>query len=298
MNSDSAVPGLNRNAAHSLKIKVPELKEQKRIADILGTFDNKIELNRQMNRTLEAMARALFKSWFVDFDPVYAKIEGRDYPLTAEVMDLFPDELVESELGLIPEGWRVKTINDVVEIVGGATPSTKNPDYWKDGIHNFATPKDLSGLSSPILTTTDRKVTDAGLLKISSRLLDKGTLLMSSRAPVGYLAITDLPVCINQGFIAMKCNRSLSNYYMLNWAQHNLEEIKGRAGGTTFKEISKRNFRVMDIMEPIKEIVYSYDELVKPIYDKITANIRESETLMKIRDTLLPELMSVEILGD
>ena len=295
LRTGSAQPQLPIKDINRIKIPLPPLPTQERIADILGTLDDKIEINRQMNHTLEAMARAIFKSWFVDFDPVYAKMEGRDYPLPAEVMDLFPDELVESELGLIPKGWEVKQINDVVETVGGATPSTKNPDYWENGIHNFATPKDLSGLSSPILITTDRKVTDAGLLKISSRLLNRGTLLMSSRAPVGYLSITDIPVCINQGFIAMKCNRILPNYYMLNWAKQNLDEIINRASGTTFKEISKRNFRLIDIIEPIKEVVNSYYELVKPIYDKITANVRENETLMKIRDTLLPKLISGEV---
>jgi len=271
------------------------LTTQERIADILGTLDDKIELNRQMNHTLEAMAHAIFKSWFVDFDPVYAKLEGRDTPLPAEVLDLFPAELVESELGLIPKGWEVKSINEVVETVGGATPSTKNSDFWENGVHHFATPKDLSDLSFPILTTTERKVTDAGLLKISSRLLETGTLLMSSRAPVGYLAITDLPVCINQGFIAMKCNRILSNYYMLNWAKHNLDEIKGRASGTTFSEISKKNFRLMEILKPPSEIIEAFDRLVQPLYDKITVNIRENNTLEKIRDTLLPELMSGKI---
>ena len=293
--SGSALPILNKGDFSKVQIFLPPLATQERIADILGTLDDKIELNRQMNHTLEAMARAIFKSWFVDFDPVYAKMEGRDFPLPAEVLDLFPAEMVESELGLIPKGWEVKCIDDVVETVGGATPSTKDPDYWEEGIHHFATPKDLSNLSFPILTTTERKVTDSGLSKISSGLLDKGTLLMSSRAPVGYLAITDLPVCINQGFIAMKCNRILSNYYMLNWAKYNLDEIKGRASGTTFSEISKKNFRLMEILEPTSEIINFYDGYVKPLYDKITVNIRENKVLVEIKDTLLPKLLGGEI---
>ncbi len=121
MNADSAVPGLNREAAHARRVPIPPLPEQRAIAHILGTLDDKIELNRRMSETLEAMARALFKSWFVDFDPVRAKLEGpwrRGQPLPglpAHLYDLFPDRLVDSELGEIPGGWRVGRFCDVVE---------------------------------------------------------------------------------------------------------------------------------------------------------------------------------------
>jgi type I restriction enzyme S subunit len=291
----TTIINLTQETLSSVIVEIPLLPTQERIADILGSLDDKIELNRQMNQTLEAMARAIFKSWFVDFDPVYAKMEGREYPLPAEVMDLFPEELVESELGLIPRGWEVKTINRVVETVGGATPSTKNPDFWENGIHHFATPKDLSNITAPILITTERKITDLGLQKISSRLLDKGTLLMSSRAPVGYLAITDIPVCINQGFIAMKCNRSLSTLYMLNWAISNMQEIQGRASGTTFKEISKQNFRTMEVLVPSTEMIVAFDSIVQSLYEKMTINLHQNDALSSIRDILLPKLMSGEV---
>jgi len=287
--------GRQRIPVDSLKgfsFYLPPLPTQEQIADTLSTLDNKIELNQQMNETLEGMARAIFKSWFVDFDPVYAKMEGRDYPLPAEIMNLFPNELVDSELGLIPKGWRVSKIDDVIETVGGGTPSTNEPEYWDNGVYHFATPKDLSNLRAPILINTERKVTDAGFGKISSGLLEKGTLLMSSRAPVGYLAITDIPVCINQGFIAMKCKKNLSNFYMLNWAKHNLLEIKGRASGTTFTEINKRNFRIMEVLEPPQYIVQEYDRIVASVYEKIILNLHENIALEKIRDTLLPELLT------
>jgi type I restriction enzyme S subunit len=291
MNSDSAVPGLNRNAAHSLKIKVPDLDEQKRIAHILGTLDDKIELNQRMNETLEAIARAIFKSWFVDFDPVKAKMSGEPYPLPDAVMALFPDELVESELGLIPRGWEVSTINDEIELVGGGTPSTRNPKYWENGIYNFATPKDLSNLSSIFLLDTDRKVTPAGLNKISSGLLEPGTLLMSSRAPVGYLAINQIPVCINQGFIAMKCNKRLTANYMLNWAKTHMEEIKSLASGTTFSELSKRNFRPMKILVPSQEIIIAFNDYISTIFDQISLNLEMNKNLVCQRESLLDQLI-------
>ena len=188
----AAVPGLNRNHLHEESVRIPAtMEEQRAIAHILGTLDGKIELNRRMNATLEALARALFKSWFVDFDPVRAKIEGRDTGLPKDIADLFPDRLVDSELGEIPENWEVSEIGAEVDAVGGTTPSTKEPAYWNRGQNYWATPKDLSKLSSPVLLGTDRRITDAGVQKISSGLLPPGTVLLSSRAPIGYLAIAE-----------------------------------------------------------------------------------------------------------
>ena len=191
-------------------IRAPQtVTEQRAIAHILGTLDDKIELNRRMNATLETMARALFRSWFVDFDPVRAKIERRDTRLPKYIADLFPNRMADSEPGQIPEGWEVSEIGAEVEAVGGGTPSTKEPDYWNGGEHHWATPKDLSKSSSPALLETDRRITDAGVQRISSGLLPVGTVLLSSRAPIGYLAITEVPTAVNQGFIAMICRKRL-----------------------------------------------------------------------------------------
>jgi type I restriction enzyme S subunit len=289
----SAQPNLNIPNLHSLEIPVPPLPEQKAIAAVLGALDDKIELNRRINATLEAMARALFQSWFVDFDPVCAKQEGRppaglDEPTAA----LFADEFQDSELGPIPQEWTVEPVGDVVECVGGSTPSTKEPQFWDGGTHHWTTPKDFSSLASPILIDTERKITDAGLSKISSGLLPAGTLLLSSRAPVGYLAISSVSIAINQGFIAMKCNERASNYFMLNWCQSNLNTIKVRASGTTFPEISKRNFRSILVTLPPPSIMAAFTSQVAPLYTRIAANLRESRTLAILRDTLLPKMLS------
>ena len=181
-----------------MTIPVPPAAEQRAIAHILGTLDDKIELNRRMNVTLEAMTRALFKSWFVYFDPVRAKMEGRDTGLPNRIADLFPGRLVDSELGETPKGWEVSEIGREVEAVGGSTPSTKEPAYWIDGRRHWVTPKDLSALSSLALLETKRKITDAGIKTISSGLLPVGTVLLSSRAPIGYLAIAEVPTAVNQ----------------------------------------------------------------------------------------------------
>lgn len=265
--SQVGTPGIGQplTSLKNIEIKLPSLGEQRKIAKILSDLDDKIHINNQINQTLESIAQALFKSWFVDFDPVRAKIaakqEGKDAELAAmcaisgkseielqqmaeddfaalrATAALFPDGLVESELGEVPKGWEVSTVGEQVQTVGGGTPSTKNVDFWDDGIHYWTTPKDLSNLTDKILLNTERKITDAGLKKISSGLLPKDTVLMSSRAPVGYLALSKIEVAINQGYIAILPNMKYSAEYLIQWCEANMAEIKGRASGTTFLEI-------------------------------------------------------------
>jgi type I restriction enzyme S subunit len=295
----SSVPGVNRNDLHRIPVLLPPLAEQKAIAAVLGALDDKIELNRRMNATLEAMARALFQSWFVDFDPVRAKLDGRPpASLDPATAALFPASFQDSEAGHIPKAWTIQSVGDVVDCVGGGTPSTAEPKYWEGGTHHWTTPKDFSSLQAPILLDTDRKLTDAGIAKISSGLLPAGTLLLSSRAPVGYLAIAAMPVGINQGFIAMKCNDRASNFFMLNWCQTNMAEIESRATGTTFAEISKQNFRPIRVVLPPKELIAAFTAKVAPLYAQITANLHQSRTLATLRDTLLPKLLSGELSVD
>jgi len=272
-----------------------EDNEQRAIAHILGTLDDKIELNRGMSETLEAMARALFKSWFVYFDPVRAKAEGRDPGLPQHLADLFPDRLVDSELGEIPEGWEVKTIVEMAEVVGGSTPRTERDEYWESGVHHWVTPKDLSGLSLPVLLDTERKITEDGLAQISSGLLPMGTVLLSSRAPIGYLAIAEVPVAINQGFIAMKPRQGVSNLFLLLWAETAHDEIVCHANGSTFLEISKANFRPIRTVAPSDLVMEAFDRMARPMYRKVVGQERQSRTLAALRDTLLPQLISGEL---
>lgn len=277
------------------QLSLPPLPEQRAIAHILGTLDDKIELNRKMSETLETMARALFKSWFVDFEPVRAKAEGRDPGLPPDLAALFPDRLVESELGEIPEGWEVKSIGELAEVIGGSTPKTERAEYWEGGAHHWVTPKDLSRLSMPVLLDSERKVTDAGLAQIGSGLLPPGTVLLSSRAPIGYLAIAEIPVAINQGFIAMKPRPGTSNLFLLRWASAAHELIVSHANGSTFLEISKANFRPIHTVAPNGPVMEAFDRLTRPMYLKVVEQERESRTLAALRDALLPKLISGEL---
>lgn len=272
---------LSGSTLGSLRFLFPPFLEQKAIASILGSLDDKIELNRKMNETLEAMARAIFKSWFVDFDPIHG---------------LGPHtEWQDSPLGRIPKGWRVSSIGDEVKVLGGSTPSTKESTFWEDGTFCWATPKDLSSLASPVLLETERLITEKGLQQISSGLLPKGTVLLSSRAPIGYLAISEVSVAINQGFIAMICDQELPNHYVLHWAKENMDSIEGRANGTTFLEVSKRNFRPIPIIVPPSHVLQVFNQQAEGLYQRIVNNLKESRTLSAIRDTLLPRLLSGEI---
>lgn len=295
------MPRGDKDALADFKFRLPPIEEQRAIAHILGALDDKIELNRKQNETLEAMTRALFKAWFVDFEPVRAKLEGRwqrgqSLPgLPAHLYDLFPDRLVESELGEIPEGWRYSTIGEETTLCGGATPSTKEPDFWEGGNHCWATPKDLSALKCPILLDTARKITDAGLAKISSSLLPVGTVLLSSRAPIGYLAIAEVPTAINQGFIAMKCDGTLSNIFVLQWCKESMDAIIGNANGSTFQEISKSNFRPISVVVPSELVLTSFTKSAGLLYRQMVENERESRTLAQLRYTLLPKLISGQL---
>jgi len=282
-------------------IRLPPLSEQRAIAHMLGTLDDKIELNRRMNETLEQMARALFKAWFVDFEPVRAKMEGRwkrgqSLPgMPAHLYNLFPDRLVDSEIGKIPEGWEVQAIGEAVKVVGGGTPSTKENLYWDGGIHPFCTPKDMSNLKSFVLLETERHLTDEGIKKISSGKLPRGTVLLSSRAPIGYLAIAEIPVSINQGIIAMICDGALPNLYVLFWTQMNMDRIESNANGSTFQEISKKNFRPIPIIVPPRPVLNAFMAAVQPLYERLLVNVKETRTLIAMRDNLLPKLISGEI---
>lgn len=290
----SVAQGIRQSELRKARLILPPLKEQEVVSNILGTLDDKIELNRRMASTLEEVARAIFKSWFIDFDPVRAKSEGRPNNLPPEIDALFPDSFEDSGLGIIPDGWRIGSVSELADIGGGSTPSTKSPEFW-DGEHAWATPKDLSKLSHPVLLQTERRITDAGLRSISSGLYPAGTVLMSSRAPIGYLAISELPVAVNQGFIALRPKMENGSIFLLKWLETHMDEIHGRSNGSTFMEISKSAFRAIDTVLPPSALIEAFGRLVLPLYERLVGVVTESETLGCVRDTLLPKLISGEI---
>jgi len=292
----STIKNVSLRLMRDFVFRLPLLELQKQISSVLVALDDRIALLRETNATLEAIAQALFKSWFVDFDPVRAKQQG----LAQEGMDeataaLFPDGFEESALGQVPKGWRVEPVGNSVECVGGGTPDTKNPSFWEPAEHSWTTPKDLSGLQSSVLLQTGRKLSSEGLAKVSSGLLPSGTLLMSSRAPIGYLAIAQMPVAVNQGYIAMPPGGPIPPLYMLFWCRQNMDTIKNHANGSTFMEISKKAFRPLPSVVPPAEIVAEFQNIAEPLFARLVENEKQAQTLAALRDTLLPRLISGQL---
>ena len=280
----------------NFELTVPPIDAQQEIAALLDSLDDRIALLRETNTTLEAIAQAVFKSWFVDFDPVRAKMAGR----APEGMDeataaLFPDSFGVSARGEVPAGWPVLPIGDAVEAVGGTTPDTKTAAFWAPAVHCWTSPKDLSGAAAPVMLDTERKISDAGLAKIGSGLLPAGSLLMSSRAPIGYLTLTQVPVAINQGYIGMLPGGRLSPLYLLFWCRANMDAIKGRANGSTFMEISKKAFRPIPALVPPALLIDKFDGIAGSLFARLVENERQAQTLTTLRDTLLPRLVSGQL---
>jgi type I restriction enzyme S subunit len=260
--SGSGQPNLSPELILDFEIPIPPYDIQKAIAEILRSLDDKIDLLHRQNKTLEQLAETLFRQWFVE----------------------------EAETN-----WETAILNDVVSVRGGTTPSTSIPEYW-DGNIAWTTPRDLSNHKSVFLFDTERKITEKGLSVIGSGLLPIGTVLLSSRAPIGYLAITSLPVAINQGYIAILCDKLVSNQFIYLWCKANLEEIKNAGNGSVFQEISKSTFKQLAIQIPPESILRHFDTTITPIFLKIKANQTQIHTLTNLRDSLLPKLMSGEVL--
>lgn len=251
-----------------------------------------------MNKTLEETAQAIFKSWFVDFDPVKTKAEGRAIDrLGPEIMDLFPDGFEESELGLIPRGWKVGKFDDVADVIGGGTPSTKVPEYFcnsGEGIP-WLTPKDLSGYNFKFISRGSTNITDTGLQNSSARLMPARTVLFTSRAPIGYIVIANNKISTNQGFKSLISKENMETEYLYQYIKYNIPLIESRASGSTFKEVSGAVMKEIPILIPTRNILKELQTTVQPINDKQESIRQEIETLTSIRDSLLPKLISGQL---
>lgn len=276
--------GLKQMRAFSFS--VPPLQEQKAIANILSSLDEKIELNNQMNKTLEEMAQALFKRWFVDFE--FPNEDGEPYKSSG-------GEMVDSELGMIPKGWKVSTLDEIGDIVAGGTPSTKNEEYY-DGDIPWITPRDLSGYTKKFITKGERSITELGLQKSSAKLMPAYSVLFSSRAPIGYVVISKVEVCTNQGFKSIVCNEQKVPYNYIYWLlKTEKEKIESVASGSTFKEVSGKTMKEYKIILPEKVLLAKFKDITDGFDKVILKNEEELDRLQEVRDILLPRLMSGEI---
>jgi len=263
----------------------PPLREQRAIAHVLGTLDDKLELNRRMSETLEAMARALFKSWFVDFDPVRAKMEGRDPGLPKHIADLFPDRLVDSELGEIPEGWEAGHVDDEFDLTMGQSPPGETYNEIGEGMPFYQGRADFQ------FRFPSRRV----YCTAPTRYAKAGDTLISVRAPVGDINMAGEDCAIGRGVAAARHKSgscSYTYYFMCG-----LADVFARfeAEGTVFGSISKKDFHAIPCVAAPAEVVKGFERVCAPIDRRLASSERESRTLAALRDALLPKLISGEL---
>jgi type I restriction enzyme S subunit len=290
----STYPSFPPEILEEIDVPFPSITEQDKIADILGSLDDKIELNRQMNQILEAMAHAIFKSWFVDFDPVYAKMEGREYPLPPEILDLFPDELEESELGLIPKEWRVVEVKELGEIITGKTPSTKNSKYYDKKEIPFIKIPDMH--YKFFITETNDYLSKAGGDSQKTKYLPPKSICVSCIATPGLIVMTTTNSQTNQQINSIVPFGKDMEYYILLTMKRKGEEIQNRgSGGSVLHNLNKGDFEKMKLILPCKKLISVFQETINPIFDKILINQDSTSTLTNIRNALLPNLLNGSI---
>jgi type I restriction enzyme S subunit len=291
----SAQAGANAKVLGQFRLRLPSLSEQQRVASILKSFDAKIELNRRMNATLEAMARALFQSWFVDFDPVRAKLDGREpYGLDPATAALFPASFQHSELGHIPEGWEVSPLSHKIDILSGGTPKTAVPDYW-DGNIPWYSVRDAPTETDLWVIDTEKRVTQLGIENSAAQVLREGTTIISARGTVGKLALVGTPMAMNQSCYGVRGAQGNGDYFTYYSLRQATAELQQRTHGTVFDTITRQTFDSLDCVFPPATLTHAFDRRVEPLLLRIREHLRESRTLAALRDTLLPKLLSGEI---
>ena len=268
-----AQQNLNAQIIKDYVLQMPSLADQHRIAAILSSLDRKIELNNKINADLEEMAQAIFKNWFVDFEPFK---NGK---------------FVDSELGMIPEGWKVGRLTDVIKLMPGGTPKTSEPLYWDNGTIPFFSPKDVNGV---YCFATEKHITEAGLNKCSSNLYPKDTIFITCRGTVGKVCLTACDMAMNQSNYALKAIDGYSQYYVFFLVKSVVERLIKKSNGAVFSAITSKDFDEVTLI-PSQKAVEDFTNVIDGFFRRIFAIGTESSRLSLLRDTLLPRLMSGEL---
>jgi len=288
----ATMPNLNTGILSALPFLCPPLPVQHAIADLLGSLDDKIELNRRMNETLEAMARAVFKSWFVDFDPVHAKSQGRQPDgMDTETAKLFPSSFEESEIGMVPKGWKVNSLSALCTLGRGASPRPIN-DYMKGEVP-WVKIADATAAGGPFLFETKEKVKTKGAKK--SVPVSPGDLILSNSATCGVPIFVELHGCIHDGWLYFKDLRSISKLYLFHVLIELAEHLVHIADGSVQKNLNINLVGQQNVLVPPKAIMEAFDALATVWFNMMRGNSLESRNLASMRDTLLPRLLSGEL---
>ncbi len=289
-----AVSGITGSDLMELDIYCPDISTQKRIAHLFSALDDRIALLRETNATLEAIAQALFKSWFVDFDPVHACARGEQPAgLAPEVAALFPDSFEESALGMIPRGWRVLSFTETIDVIGGGTPKTSISEYWNGDIPWFSV-VDAPATTDVFVIETEKHITCEGLNKSSTKLLPVGTTIISARGTVGRLALVGQAMAMNQSCYGL--SGKAGDVYFTYFSTHRLvETLKQRTHGSVFDTITRDTLAGVSVVYPQTIVITAFEETIAPVMERIKENLIQARTLATLRDTLLPRLISGQL---
>jgi type I restriction enzyme S subunit len=290
----STIKNVSLKLMRNFSFRLPPPKLQKEIATILGALDDRITLLRETNATLEAIAQALFKSWFVDFDPVHAKAQGtKPEGMDEQTAALFPDRFVESELGMVPLGWEVVAFTETINIIGGGTPKTAISEYWNGEIPWFSV-VDAPKTTDVFVVNTDKHITEFGLKNSSAKLLSIGTTIISARGTVGKLALVGSEMAMNQSCYGLR--GKIGDEYFTYFSTYRLvETLKQRTHGSVFDTITRDTLAGVFITYPTEVIINAFEKLLYPIMERIKENLKQAQTLADLRDTLLPRLISGQL---
>ena len=287
----TTVLGISQKALRSVPIAYPDLSEQQQIGKLLGVLDDKIELNRRMNGSLEEIARMIFKDWFVDFGPTRAKMEGRVPYLAGDVWSLFPDGLGNEGR---PNGWNETPLTHFFEIIGGGTPRTSEPSYW-DGTIPWFSVVDTPAGSDTFVFNTEKKISEGGLQNSSACLLKPGDTIISARGTVGNLAIAGQSMAFNQSCYGLRGINDYGSCFVFLAAKHFVTRFKSLAHGSVFSTITRQTFESVQLPAPGRTIADQFELATSTLFERIRENVAESRSLAATRDLLLPKLMSGEV---
>lgn len=297
----STQKALTINALQGVTLSLPPLDEQKRIAEILGSLDDKIELLQKQNKTLEDMAKALFKSWFVDFDVVRAKQKGRpkadimrEYHLTEELYDLFPSSFADSPLGPIPSGWEVKKAQEIADIAIGRTPPRKETKWFSTDSTDttWISIKDL-GNCGVFIGDSSEYLTEDAVSKFKIPMIPTKTVVLSFKLTVGRVAITMKEMCSNEAIAQFKDAMVPVEYLYLLLKHINFSLLGSTSSIAT--AINSNTIKNMNVLIADSVLLSAFKERTQNLFDKIEINLKQIQTLTELRDTLLPRLISGKI---
>ncbi len=290
----SVQENINLEVLRDLEFPIPSLEIQKKIADFITIFDDRIALLRETNATLEAIAQALFKSWFVDFDPVHAKARGESpQGIDDATAAQFPDSFEESELGMIPKGWCVQSFTQTINVIGGGTPKTSIAEYWNGDIPWFSV-VDAPTITDVFVIETEKHITVAGLNNSSTKLLPVGTTIISARGTVGCLALVGTEMAMNQSCYGLR-GKAGDAYFTYFSTYRLVETLKQRTHGSVFDTITRDTLTGVSVIYPTTADINAFEEVIAPVMERLKENLKQAQTLAQLRDTLLPKLISGQL---